>query len=309
MKAATENAAAVGKVRADLETASSQALTELSARKTTSEGELSNIQSLGLQVQKFEADAKAMHQNVTDVRAKMADQLTQITTFYGEIEKHRKQMTEAGKATQLHLAELSESGEKSVADLSNRTEKVVQANESLIAQINDHLRKAIGVSLFTGLDKRRRHVSIASWVWGGLVLLSVFGVIWYAVWFVSHLAELAKSDIHPALVYARLVIVAPLAFLIAFATKQYSRERRAEEEYAFKSAISVSLEPFRDLIARMKAGGQATEFVEKLVLEIFDNPAKRLYTGPPTTVQKDETDPLSLLNQVKELLNKISKVD
>jgi len=310
LKAATDHAAAVQKTRTDLDTASSQATTEFSTRKTTADTELTTIQALGTQVQKYEADAKAMHKGVTDTQATIKNQLTEITAFYGEIETHRLQMTETGKAAQSHLGELRESSEKSVADLRERTEQVVKTNESLIGQINDHLLKAIGVSLFTALDKRRRHVSIASWVWGGILLLSVCGMIWYAVWFVEHfaelakLAELAKSDVPLALVYARLVIVAPLAFLIVFATKQYGRERRAEAEYGFKSAISVSLEPYRDLIARMKKDGQDTAFVERLILEIFDNPANRLYAAPATTKEKEGLD---VWGRVKEIIDTFHK--
>ena len=309
LKAATENATAVGKVRTDLDATALAAKAEFTARKTTADGELATIQALGLQVQKFESDSKVMHQTITDARAKMTDQLTQITAFYGEIEKHRLQMTDAGKAAQTHLTELRESTEQSVTNIRERTDKVVSTNEALIDQIKDHLRKAIGASLFTAFDTRRRHISIASWVWAGLLLASVGGTIWFAFWFVSHIAELAekdKSTIQWALVYARLVIVAPLAFLIAFTAKRYSNERRAEEEWAFKSAISISLDPFRDLIARMKKEGHETAFVERLVSEIFDNPTKRLYALPPG---KEEKEAMNLRSLLKDMLDKIPKAD
>ena len=273
------------------------------------DGELATIQALGLQVQKFESDAKTMHQAITDARANMTDQLAQITAFYGEIEKYRLQMTDAGKAAQLHLAELGRSTEQSVTDLRERTDKVVSTNESLVDQIKDHLRKAIGASLFTAFDTRRRRITIASWVWAILLLLSVGGTIWFAIWFVGHIADIAGKDpqsIQWVVVYARLIIVAPLAFLIAFTAKRYSSERRAEEEWAFKSAISISLEPFRDLIARMKKEDQDTVFVESLVTEIFDNPAKRLYAEPPAKGAKDGA---GVLGVVKDLVAKIPKAE
>lgn len=303
---ATESATAVGKVRADLDAAATVATAEFTARKTNADAEVATIQNLSLQVQKFESDAKTMHQAITDARAKMTDQLTQITTFYGEIEAHRLQMTEAGKAAKLHLAELGKSTEQSVANLRERTDQVVSANESLIEQIKDHLRKAIGASMFTAFDTRRQRIAIASWVWAALLLLSVCGTLAFAFWFVSEVAKLTKenpSGLQWTVVYARLVIVAPLAFLIGFAAKRYSTERRAEEEWAFKSAISISLDPFRDLIARMKEDGHETAFVEKLVSEIFDNPTKRLYAG----TEKEEKDGVDILGLVKDALDKIPK--
>ena len=143
--------------------------------------------------------------------------------------------------------------------------------------------------------------------------MSVGGMIWFAIWFVKEIAAVADiaklSNTPPSsmawmLAYSRLVIVAPLVFLITFTAKRYTSERRAEEEWAFKSAISVSLDPFRDLIARMKMDGHETAFVERLVSEIFDNPTKRLYNLASEKAEKSEVDILEL---VKELLDKIPK--
>ena len=88
--------------------------------------------------------------------------------------------------------------------------------------------------------------------------------------------------------------------------KRYSSERRAEEEWAFKSAISISLDPFRDLIARMKKDGHETAFVERLVSEIFDNPTKRLYALPPG---KEEKEDMNIRGLLKDMLDKIPKAD
>jgi hypothetical protein len=306
MKVGAEDAIAVASLRSDLEALSLQATTDFESVKNDLDTQLKEVQGLGKQIQEYEADAKARLQAVADSRATIKDQLTEITAFYADIETHRSQMTEAGKAAQSNLAALRESSERSVSDFRERTEKTIQTNEELIGQIKDHLQKAIGASLFTAFDTRRRHITYTSWVWGILLLMSVSGTITFAIWFVYHLAELAKADVHPALVYARLVIVAPLAFLVGFTAKRYASERRAEEEYAFKSAISVSLDSYRDLIARMTQENHNTAFVERLVLEIFDNPTKRLYGTTPAKCEKDE---VGLLDLVKEALDKIPKAE
>lgn len=307
LNAATENATAVGKVRADLDAAANAATAEFAVRKSTADAEVTAIQTIGANVQVLGADAKAKHQDVIDTRATIKTQMTEITAFYGEIEKHRSLMTDANKTAQSDLAALREQSEKSITDFSERTDNIVKTNESLIDQIQNHLRKAIGASLFSAFDTRRRQITIASWVWAALLLISVGGTIWFTIWFAIKFAELVKdnpSSLQWTVVYTRLVVVAPLAFLIAFTAKRYASERRAEEEWAFKSAISISLEPFRDLIARMKEKDQQIEFVERLVSEIFDNPSKRLYTESPAKEEKDKPDILVLL---KDALDKIPK--
>jgi hypothetical protein len=93
------------------------------------------------------------------------------------------------------------------------------------------------------------------------------------------------------MIFARLLIGIPLAFLVGFAARQYSRERRAEEEYAFKSLISVSLEPYRNLIEKMNSGSpEDKEFLKDLIRNIFDNPAKRLYPSLSPDGETPTTD-------------------
>lgn len=307
LNAANDNATAVEKVRTDLDSAATAATADFTARRTTADAEVTTIQAIGKNVQALGSDAKAQLQDVTDARATIKIQMTEITAFYGEIEKYRLQMTDTSKTAQSDLADLREHSDKLVADLRERTENVVDTNESLIDQIKDHLRKAIGASLFTAFDTRRRHITHASWVWAGLLLSSVGGALYFTAWFAIKFAELMKenpSNLQWTVVYARLVVAAPLAFLIAFTAKRYSSERRAEEEWAFKSAISISLEPFRDLLARMQEKGQQTALVESLVSEIFDNPSKRLYAESSA---KEEKDKANLLGLVKDILDKVPK--
>lgn len=311
-----EHASAVASVRVNVDAAAVTATEEAAARKIAADADLATIASLSLQVQKFESDVKAMHQAVTDTRAKMTDQMEQITNFYGEIEKYRAQITAGGKDAESNLASLRKNSQSLVDNLTDRTTQVIDMNESLIGQIKEHLNKAIGISLFTAFDNRRKNINVSSWIWAALLLLSIGGTIGFAFWFVSEVAVVAenaeKAKSEPSnfvwiLAYSRLVIVAPLAFLVTFTAKRYTSERRAEEEWAFKSAISVSLEPFRDLIARMKVEGQETAFVERLVAEIFDNPTKRLYGSASEKSDKADTSETDVLGIVKDALEKIPK--
>lgn len=75
----------------------------------------------------------------------------------------------------------------------------------------------------------------------------------------------------------------PLGFLITFCTIQYNRERRLEEEYAFKASISISLTPYRELIYSIleKEGaikdGTYTGFVVESVKNIFTSPTEKIF--------------------------------
>ena len=77
----------------------------------------------------------------------------------------------------------------------------------------------------------------------------------------------------------------PLGFAITFCAVQYGRERRLEEEYAFKASISVSLNPYRDLVLSIlsKDGsvdqGKYTEFVIDSVKNVFTSPTEKVFEG------------------------------
>jgi hypothetical protein len=79
--------------------------------------------------------------------------------------------------------------------------------------------------------------------------------------------------------FVKLSVAVPITFALIFSAKQYSNERRTEEEYAFKASISFSLQPYKTLLQQMKTDGHEAQaaFVEKLLTEIFDNPVKRIY--------------------------------
>lgn len=85
--------------------------------------------------------------------------------------------------------------------------------------------------------------------------------------------------------WVKLSVTIPVGFAITFCAVQYGRERRLEEEYAFKASISVSLNPYRDLVLSIlsKEGvvdqGRYTEFVIDSVRNVFTSPTERVFEG------------------------------
>ena len=75
----------------------------------------------------------------------------------------------------------------------------------------------------------------------------------------------------------------PLGFAITFCTVQY-RQRRLEEEYAFKSSVSVSLNPYRDLVhsilekdGRVRDQSKYTDFVIGSVAGAIAPPTDKVF--------------------------------
>jgi hypothetical protein len=228
-----------------------------------------------------------------------------IVAFYGEIETHQATMREVQKDANSKHNDLITKYDGAQAQFERKTSEIIGRNEQLHDQIKEHLQRAVGVSLFHAFDTRRRGLSGGKWFWAVGMLVSVAGGALLSWWLAT---SIGTGGVQPAF-FVKLSAVIPVAFAIAFSAKQYSTERRTEEEYAFKSAVSVSLEPYRDLLHRMRSQGleQEASFVEKLLSEVFDNPVKRIY--PAKTVEADLWDPKARLKDLRQLLALAKGID
>lgn len=268
-------------------------------RKSQASGNalLADSQKIFAQIQESSSVAKASAAQSSEARAGISQQLEDIKKFYGEIEKHKTEMLNVKNSSEATLRDLRQGIDKQIADLgvkvkeyNQSTTSIVEKNRELQGKIQDHLRMAVGASLFSSFDKRKDSISWGKWIWLVLLFLSSGGAIWYAYWFATSLREVIGNGIagesgigreaELVIIIARIVIAIPIGFVIYFCASQYSRERRAEEEYAFKAAISLSLEPYKTLIESMSAKGKEadSDYIKKLIMIIFENPIKRLYS-------------------------------
>jgi hypothetical protein len=77
----------------------------------------------------------------------------------------------------------------------------------------------------------------------------------------------------------------PLIYAIAFCNLQYSRERKLEEEYAFKSSVSISLEPYQKLVGSLVDNSNKddlskyTEFIIQSINRVFTSPTEPIFEG------------------------------
>jgi hypothetical protein len=94
--------------------------------------------------------------------------------------------------------------------------------------------------------------------------------------------------------YLKLSISIPLIYGIAFCNVQYSRERRLEEEYAFKSNISISLDPYQKLVGSLvdktkpEELSKYTAFLIDSVTRVFTSPTEHIFeeSGDKNSTEK-----------------------
>lgn len=174
--------------------------------------------------------------------------------------------------------------------LETRTAEIVGQNESLQGQIELQLQKATGASLFHSFETRRKALSTAKWIWAGI---SVGALAATVVWSIYLAASASALD---TAFFVRLGGTFPVLAMVVFCLSQYGRERRAEEEYAFKSALSLSLVPYKDLIEGLDGKDADPEYAKFLTTTIA-----QIYAAPRLTKDAASGGEKSALRMIERI--------
>jgi hypothetical protein len=248
---------------------------------------------------KTDAAAAAVQRMGTDLDTKVTKLIsdTSLRLTQAEAAQDQKlatQLKEFGDNSQKQLASQADAfnaqvaGQASQADQSIRTaeteyKRLVDQLQALEDQIRVSIERATGHSLFHSFQKRQLDIAKAKdfWAWAllasVLVSLTASGVFIYSLRFVQ---------VYNAAFYLKLSISLPLIYAIAFCNVQYSRERRLEEEYAFKSNISISLDPYQRLVGELvdknkpEELSKYTAFIIDSVTKVFTSPTGHIFEAP-----------------------------
>lgn len=175
--------------------------------------------------------------------------------------------------------------------LSQRSSETIEANDQktgalteelakLEERIREQIQQATGFTLFGAFQARQNQIATSKKLWAIAILALVIISAGVTVWIAYEAQSYKVTDVA---LWIKLSLTIPLGYAIGFCTVQYSRERRLEEEYAFKSSISVSLNPYRDLIRSMleKDGAidqtKYTQFVIESVTNVFTPPTDKVF--------------------------------
>lgn len=219
-------------------------------------------------IQQNEATSKQQLAATTASNAEVTALEKKIKEFYSQVDEYRTKITTT-----------SDDARTAVQENKAETDKLVSALRELEDQIKTQIQKATGYSLFHSFQTRQESLQKSKRYWvgalGGLVVASI-GLSLYVI----H----TTNDIDAAF-FLKLSMSLPLIYAIAFCTIQYSRERKLEEEYAFKSNISISLVPYQELVEKLVAKEQAEErqryaaFVIDAISKVFTSPTESVFEG------------------------------
>ena len=148
--------------------------------------------------------------------------------------------------------------------------------------------------------KKELKTSAMFWMWA--VAATSIASAWWIFYAKSHLIN---GIIDPWLILAsNFGILLPPGFLIGFVAKQYGKERALQEEYAFKSAIAITLNGFADELNDAKEHPERLKLISETVSKVY---------APLVSIQDKESsikdsENKALRDTISTLSDSISKV-
>lgn len=276
IEALREEAEHLKKQASDVAQKIQETLDELAEKEGEAQEKLQQIRTSSEEVSRVEQQAEKTLSRAKNSADEVGTKEKEITTFFEEIQDARTELDQ----------------------IKEDTRALVERNEDLEQQVEDQLQRATGAALFQEFDKRRTVLGTAKWIWAGFSVLSLVGTVVWSVF-------LANSAADPdAVFYVKLGGTVPLLAVVVFCLSQYGRERRAEEEYAFKSALSLSLVPYKELVEDLETSQQDAEyakFLTRTIGQIYESP--RLSSKLASS--DDEFVSLGAVKKVTEIVERV----
>lgn len=165
---------------------------------------------------------------------------------------------------------------------------------------NEYLKsligREVGASLFETFNKRKDELKVGVKIWGWAVPMTTIAFVAW-VWFLFKTFPASGGQEEGLLALGVNTLKAiPALLLWLFTISQYNKERHYQEEYAFKSAVALTIKAYADILG-------VDESKNKLILDSVS----KVYS-PPSAQEikhKNEKDVMNNIEKVVKLLNEL----
>jgi hypothetical protein len=219
-----------------------------------------------LAIQQNEATAGKLIETTTAKDASVTSIEAKIKAFYELVDEYRAK-----------IGATTEEAEITVKNNKTSTDELITTLKGLEDQIKEQIVRATGHSLFHSFQTRQDTLVKSKNFWVKAIAACVVLAIGLPVFVIF------TSNTHDFIFFLKLSMSIPIIYALSFCTLQYSRERKLEEEYAFKASISISLEPYKDLVSKLINPAEQTErekfaaFIIDSVSKVFTSPTEKIF--------------------------------
>jgi len=196
----------------------------------------------GERVSSILQQAEEKRTNIVSIEQKM-------DSLFEELRSHLKDAGRLSADIDQESKDLYKQFETLLAKVESKTDYFDERNKYL----NDLIGKEVGVSLFATFKQRKEEFKAPLNLWRWAVPISAIAtVIWIYILFGSGDLSQLSWQVFLANTFKAL----PAAGLLFFAISQYVKERNFQEEYAFKSAVALTIEAYAETLHDPKSKDQ-----------------------------------------------------
>jgi len=258
--------------------------------------ELSEIESLLTASRNHNNEITELHSSATSLSEKIASLLNASEAKKGDTDLLHKESRSELKKLQGELEVQSEtiasqnteygvlkkSFEEKLSFVEGKFDFFSERNKYL----DDLIGREVGVSLFETFKQRKGELSssISFWKWS-VPITAVATIAW--IFFLFGNGDLAGLEWQ--VIFVNSLKALPAIGLLLFSISQYTKERNFQEEYAFKSAVALTVNSYADQLV-------VEDNKDKLIMDSVNE----IYKTPLTSKHKD-AETKSLTGTAKEL--------
>lgn len=163
--------------------------------------------------------------------------------------------------------------------------------DTLFKKIEGLIPGATATGLAKAYHFQRKSYNKPYWLWASVFILTMCGTIWFAI---ANLKDAKSVEDAFIKVISRLPFFIPAFWLAIFASKQQSQNKRLEQEYAYKEALTKSYEADKREIEKLPESTERHQLSAKLLETMIDaakfNPSETLGSkthndGPPSVFE------------------------
>lgn len=240
---------------------SSQFIEELEVKHKAAIDNDDTISKAVENINKIETEVSQTNKNINDWNSKIKSIKENITTTNNSIKNIEGQIKEAQEKS----GSLSEALSVSIKQLQEQ----LILNDKHQAEIQKTIEDVSRLGMAGSFKKRKDELRLVQFTWALLTILSVGGLIYLSYFIVKPILSGAESSITQ--LYFKLPIIASAVWLGWFCSKQYGFISRIREDYAYKYAISLAFEGYKN---------EAREINEELLDELLQLTILNLSKNP-----------------------------
>lgn len=227
------------------------------------------------------------------------DEIEKLGVEESEVFKKQKEIFNTYQQTIAQYIKTIEEHTKEYENFLTLTEEKMKYFTERNQYLDELIGREVGASLFETFKQRKIELNnpVTFWKWA-VPVMSIATVGWIIYLFHGNGTNTDIVFWWETFAINTLKSIPPI-FLMFFSLSQYKKERNFQEEYAFKSAVALTIEAYANRLIDEK---NKDELVMKSVSEVYRSPIEVKYTS------NDEKPTKQILETVKNMSETVKEV-